>query len=607
MSKDDRAGRKIHTLRALFVLCIFMAASFVYTNTCADVANSDDSWTCPNCGKVNTKLFCGDCGTKKPEQKWICVCGNENTTLFCENCGRSKEEGFQNNSSMQKSSVIPSNTINRMFGTWESNQGDKFIFRADGTCNINGEELYYIIKNWTFHTGQNANSMSTTYRIVSNNSKRCTLRITSGNDVGKTYILTATTTKESTTTPTKEPTASPTKKSTETPTKKPAIYNDYFFLELSEGWIYVSKSNLWINYNDKNRPGLLILDVCEEEGISISSLLQQQFINNWIAQIEKDNPEQVAYEDFSFLGIDTMLIQYQSDHKHYYHLPFWINNRVYTLIYMVVADQESNVDRSEVIRIANNIQVIASTLKPTATPSKPVVTPTKKPTATPTKKPTDSPNSTGTFLDTIFNIPVVGGYFSTRNDITFGLDSTTIIKKEASAGNTISQWNDAGRIVRGTVNAFGGSGNLLYAFDKKGVMVSMGYYLRSSVDYYDLKKAIENKYGEPLLINESTSRFNPVCWYMMSSWDVDTLSETPYTKKLQSPDGTVKLKRYDSWYLKYDNYYVVIELSQLGGSSGSLYGVQLGYCKVDINTMQTWLLGLAQQMQMTENSFSNDL
>ena len=96
MSKDDRAGRKIHTLRALFVLCLFIVASFVYTNTCADVANSDDSWACPNCGKINTKLFCGDCGTKKPDPSWLCICGNENTTRFCENCGRSREEGAEN-------------------------------------------------------------------------------------------------------------------------------------------------------------------------------------------------------------------------------------------------------------------------------------------------------------------------------------------------------------------------------------------------------------------------------------------------------------------------------------------------------------------------------
>ena len=74
------------------LICLILCMVFCIFSFKA-ITDSEESWTCPNCGKTNTKLFCGDCGMKKPEQTWLCICGNENTTRFCENCGRPKEEG----------------------------------------------------------------------------------------------------------------------------------------------------------------------------------------------------------------------------------------------------------------------------------------------------------------------------------------------------------------------------------------------------------------------------------------------------------------------------------------------------------------------------------
>ena len=46
-------------------------------------------WTCPQCGKVNTSKFCGDCGTPAPAPaEWVCPkCGKTNSSKFCGDCG----------------------------------------------------------------------------------------------------------------------------------------------------------------------------------------------------------------------------------------------------------------------------------------------------------------------------------------------------------------------------------------------------------------------------------------------------------------------------------------------------------------------------------------
>ena len=55
-----------------------------------NTVSASETWTCPNCGTVNSDRFCYECGTEKPS--WICVCGRQNSGKFCGSCGRKAED-----------------------------------------------------------------------------------------------------------------------------------------------------------------------------------------------------------------------------------------------------------------------------------------------------------------------------------------------------------------------------------------------------------------------------------------------------------------------------------------------------------------------------------
>jgi membrane protease subunit (stomatin/prohibitin family) len=67
------------------------AAQNAAQQTAGAPAVSANSWTCPNCGSVNTGKFCPECGMARPSSEWTCPsCGTVNKGKFCTECGTGK-------------------------------------------------------------------------------------------------------------------------------------------------------------------------------------------------------------------------------------------------------------------------------------------------------------------------------------------------------------------------------------------------------------------------------------------------------------------------------------------------------------------------------------
>ncbi len=69
--------------------------SYSQTNTYQNNnLNQQSSWTCPNCGTLNTSNFCGTCGSAKPviqsANRFCPNCGTkvDSTVRFCPQCGK---------------------------------------------------------------------------------------------------------------------------------------------------------------------------------------------------------------------------------------------------------------------------------------------------------------------------------------------------------------------------------------------------------------------------------------------------------------------------------------------------------------------------------------
>ncbi len=70
-----------------------------------------------------------------------------------------------------------------VLGTWESATGKQAVFRADGTCNLMGQELYYDVDAYALLTGDSPERLSLTHKISSITQTRMTLR---GSEQGST-------------------------------------------------------------------------------------------------------------------------------------------------------------------------------------------------------------------------------------------------------------------------------------------------------------------------------------------------------------------------------------------------------------------------------------
>ena len=53
-----------------------------------------------------------------------------------------------------------------ILGTWEDNQGNRYIFREEGICKLNGEALYFTMEDSTIYTGETADLMAPTHKVT---------------------------------------------------------------------------------------------------------------------------------------------------------------------------------------------------------------------------------------------------------------------------------------------------------------------------------------------------------------------------------------------------------------------------------------------------------
>ena len=72
---------------------LYQVGQQMQQNTPMPQPKAAEGWTCPNCGNVSSGKFCTECGTKKPEEGWVCSCGAKNQGKFCSECGAKKPAG----------------------------------------------------------------------------------------------------------------------------------------------------------------------------------------------------------------------------------------------------------------------------------------------------------------------------------------------------------------------------------------------------------------------------------------------------------------------------------------------------------------------------------
>ena len=67
--------------------------------------------------------------------------------------------------------------VYRIMGQWETDKGQRFDFREDGTCTLDGQEAYYFVPNmYAVNTGEEPSPTAATYEIVSLKQNALTLR-----------------------------------------------------------------------------------------------------------------------------------------------------------------------------------------------------------------------------------------------------------------------------------------------------------------------------------------------------------------------------------------------------------------------------------------------
>lgn len=126
------------------ILAIFLTTCIVLISL--TIPALSETWTCYNCGKVNSHNFCPVCGTEKP-WLWICEkCQKVNDLLYCETCGSIRNEKGKTNVYVMDGQSMADTILEKDVLLFQDYGSDK-IKRFDiCTCFFPGREGTVFIK-----------------------------------------------------------------------------------------------------------------------------------------------------------------------------------------------------------------------------------------------------------------------------------------------------------------------------------------------------------------------------------------------------------------------------------------------------------------------------
>ncbi len=198
------------------------------------------------------------------------------------------------------------------------------------------------------------------------------------------------------------------------------------------------------------------------------------------------------------------------------------------------------------------------------------------------------------------DLPTYEGVFTIRNGISFGMSKEDVKTREnATLAGWMSIVEDQPYLCYEGIELVGfDNAELNYYFTEQDELYSFAYSRStrkySPLDFNVLKNILTQKYGEPIIPDNRLAKFSTVLWDTTLGFSGDENRANQITD-------------YTTWYVKYDNGIVVIELakSNLNGNVG------LGYRLISQEQWEKWMIEIKEENQESAesymDSFNNDL
>ena len=103
------------------------------------------------------------------------ACYNEAERLYAEGKPYEAMPYYQAVPGYQNADSRLSESCYMMLGTWRTRDGQTYVFRPDGTCDMAGEKLYFEVSAYALNTGASPGSLQATHSISSVNDREAVL------------------------------------------------------------------------------------------------------------------------------------------------------------------------------------------------------------------------------------------------------------------------------------------------------------------------------------------------------------------------------------------------------------------------------------------------